>query len=320
MRPSSASLELAAELLLRGVDKAAAIISSISISSKLEDNLSWSSFRKDHVGRLLAIHQKQNNKTNAIEALRCLCAARPDLAEVVKTRVSNEHGFSKTALLYCISPNDRTPTFDALLELANIFDEQRREEAISLLEKVQLNWAGREELMVRLLKLRDVRLSVVLTSFFTGVHTLGELNIGPIEWWLDWLMDEETPDGYWLRDQISKLFEWHLTSSVRDSFVAEFNRPRSKYRKVLANSILLARNDLSTDSFSEEAISFLLASLKEDSSVKYQGHLLGNAATESFVTEFLLPLLSITEEPLATNLRQVLRRAGSRHGRRYLVN
>jgi len=323
LRPSSASLELAAELLLHGVNEAASIIYSISHSSKFEDklenNLSWSSFSKDHVKCLLAIIQKKDN-ANALRALRYLCEARTDLAEVVRTSALNERVFFKTALLYCISPNDSTPIFDALLELTNIFDEQRRDEAIYLFSSASLDWAGREELLVRLLKLRDVKLATGVLSFFQGFDTLGELDIGPIEWWLDWLMDDEHPDVYWLRSRISHFFERHLPSSVRDSFVAEFNRPGSKYRRTLANSILLARNDLTTDDFSEEAISFLLSSLKEDSSIKHQGHLLGNTATEPFVTESLLPLLSITEEPLARNLRQVLRRAGSRHSRRYLVN
>jgi hypothetical protein len=317
-RHSTAALELAAELLLRGVNKAATTIYFIANFTKPEDNLSWSAFSNAHVNHLLSMLQDLDEDIWALKALQCLCAVRPDLAEIVRARALNEYGLLKAALLFSSTPNDSTPIFDALSELADMNDEQRGKEPIFLLKQVDLDWTGHEELIVRLLKLRDVKLALALID---RIETIGELEIGPIEWCLDWLMDEKDPDlWWWLRYRISSLFEEHLNPEARNAFVAEFNRPGSKYRRVLSNSILLAQDDLNTASFSEDAISFLLASLREKGTADaICGHLIGNTATESFVTERLLPLLSAAEEPLATNLRRVLRNAGSRHGRRYVA-
>jgi hypothetical protein len=320
-RHSTAALELSAELLLRGVNGAATAMYFVARFAKPEDNLSWSSFTKVHVDCLLSIVQYMNKKEWALWALECLCASRPDLAEVVELRASIESGLLKAALLHCASPDDNAPIFDALSELANMDDKQRQKEPISLLEQVELNWAGQEALMVRLLQLRDAELALAIMND-GEIVSLGELEIGSIEWLLDWLMDAEgTHLWWWLCDRISRLLGAHSTSTARDAFLAEFNRPDSKYRRVLTKLILWAHDDLSTDRFSEEAIRFRLASLREEKTADYlRGHLLGSTATESFVTERLLPQLSEAEEPLSTNLREVLKQAGSRHGRRYVAN
>ena len=111
----------------------------------------------------------------------------------------------------------------------------------------------------------------------------------------------------------------HTNDQTHEAFVREFNNPTSKFRRVLSN-IFLSRRDLSTDAFSEDAISFLMADLNHGARFSgHRGHLLGNIATEQFVTERLLPLLSDAQSPFLENLRSVLKQAGSRHGRRYIV-
>jgi hypothetical protein len=119
---------------------------------------------------------------------------------------------------------------------------------------------------------------------------------------------------------MARLFGRVLNAAGRQALLAEFNKSDSKFRRLLADFILLQRSDLTTDAFSEDGISFLLADLnRAGSAVGFVGHLLGVTATEQFVTERLLPLLSEAKPPLSENLRRVLKQAGSRHGRRYVV-
>ena len=123
-----------------------------------------------------------------------------------------------------------------------------------------------------------------------------------------------------LLSSLGALFAEHLITGVQDQFVAEFNKSDSKYRRILFYFVLPYRSDITTDVFSEDAISFILADLnRKDSTSHFRSHLLGSTATEKFVTERLMPLLPDAKPPLLDNLKSVIRKAGSRHGRRYLV-
>jgi hypothetical protein len=89
---------------------------------------------------------------------------------------------------------------------------------------------------------------------------------------------------------------------------------------LLSRFVLPHRSDITTDVFSEDAISFLLADLsREKIRASFSEHLLARTATEQFVTECLLPLLADAKQPLLNNLHEVLKEAGSRHGRRYIL-
>ena len=51
----------------------------------------------------------------------------------------------------------------------------------------------------------------------------------------------------------------------------------------------------------------------------FESHVLGSTAIEEFVTERLVPLLAGAKEPGLSKLQAVLRQAGLRHNRRYVV-
>ena len=135
------------------------------------------------------------------------------------------------------------------------------------------------------------------------------------------MMDEWAEDGDgWFLTQLGGLFGHHLSADVQEEFVSEFNKPRSKFRGVLLHFVIPELSDLSTNVFSEDAISLLLADLDSESDARsFESHVLGSTATEEFVTERLVPLLAGAKEPGLSRLQAVLRQAGSRHNRRYFV-
>ncbi len=284
-------------------------------------HLSWTTFSTDHVERLLSRLDHEDDKSWALRALKCLCEARPDLAEGVRARASKTSGVAKAALLYCVSPADTAPIFEALAELAKGGVASLGGQPIHLVQHIDLNWTGHEALLVQLLRLRDTRLALALVESQGIDWTISELDIGPVDWWLEWLMEEGDRELVtWFCYCLSQIFARFLNSEGRQALVAEFNKSDSKFRRLLAHRVLTSLNDLTTDEFSEDAISFLLADLnREGSTTGFPEHLLGGTATENFVTERLLPLLADAKSPLSENLRNVLKQAGSRHGRRYVV-
>ena len=320
-RRSQAALDLAGELVRRGILEATVSLYFIAEYSEYKDELSWVSFSCDHVRRLISMLNAEDSW--ALRALKHLCAARPDLAEIVKRESKGVSGISKAALMHCISPEDNEPMFRALEALVGTSDEELKRQPVELIEHIEFDWTGREGLFVELLKSRNVRLA---RAMFGGsvppmLPSLGKLDIGPIEWWLDWMMDEWAEDGgTWFLNQLGGLFEYHLNADVQEKFVSEFNKRSSRFRRMLFHFVLPKLPDLSTDAFSEDAISLLLADLdRESGAAGFERHVLGNTATEVFVTERLLPLLAGAKEPRLSKLQAVLRQAGSRHNRRYPV-
>jgi hypothetical protein len=324
MHHSTSALDFAGELLLVGVKKAATAIYFIANFAKPEHALSWASFKGEHVDYLIAAIDDTEEDSWPLKALQCLCSGRPDFADVVKARAAERSGMAKASLLYCAAPAEVTPIFESLRELASMTPEQRMQEPTHLLKQIEINWAGNEALFVQLLKLREsnLALAVVDQVYNERECPLGRIEIGPIEWWLDWFMGESDSDArFMLQERMSWLFAMCLSKEARQAFVAEFNRSGSKYRPLLSRSILLRQNDLTTDDFSADAVSFLLADLgRNDISYFWRGHLLGQTATEQFVSERLLPLVPEAKDLLLSNLQKVLRQAGSRHGRRYLID
>ncbi len=319
---STEALNCACELLERGVKSAAVTIYFILEHARSNHELSWASFEIAHVNLLLS-RMEDASDIWVLDALRSICSGRQDLAELVRQIAHIKTGIQQAALLYCLSPTDLAPVFQALAELTNTSADKRLEQPIHTLQRVKLDWSGKEDLFVQLLKLRDRNL---MSALFGGscppsLEKLGTLDIGSIGWCLEWISEESCLDNdCWFVTQLGALLGAHLKLEVQQQFIAEFNNPESKYRHFLLHNIMPFFKEITADSFSEDTMSFMLADLNTRAGVQsLYGYFLGNIATEHFVTERLLPLLACAKQPLLNNLHQVLKQAGSRHGKRYLL-
>jgi hypothetical protein len=318
----SESLALSAELLLAGENSTVIPILFIGKYGKHTDKRSWVCFQTAHIERLLDILTDVDNGRWSLDALQLICAMRPDLAVGTRHRADQFDGLTHGCVIHAIDPTDTAPLFDALENLYSMPPEQRRKEPLHLLDGLKLDWHSHETLFVDLLRLRDTSLArAFLKGIYNRDETIGTIEIGPIEWWIDWLGDSIEPEAqWWLADRLCTIFADHLSVEAREAFVAEFNRAGSRHRPVLARFVLRHWRDLTTDDFSEEVQLFLIEDLKRNGSVDgLYGHLLGHTATEAFVIDRLVPLLETQDPIFHRNLVRVLGQAGSRHGRRYMT-
>jgi hypothetical protein len=317
----SESLALSAELLLAGETSAAVSILFIGKYGNGRDELSWACFQTAHIERLLAGITDVDHGRWSLDALQLICAMRPDRAAESRRRGEQFEGIARGCLIRAIDPTDMAPIFGALKNLCSVSPEERHNEPFHLLDGLELDWHGYKTLFVDLLRLRDMSLARALLEGLMHEGSIGAIEIGPIEWWLDWLADDSEPEAQrWFADRLCRAFD-HLSVGAREAFVAEFNRAGSRHRPVLARFVLWRWRDLTTDDFSEEALSFLIADLaRRQKGVDIRDrHLLGHTATEAFVTDRLVPLLDTQDPVFHRTLVRVLEQAGSRHERRYVA-
>lgn len=324
---SPRAFDVAAQLLELGIDEA---VFTIFLVGKYSDaNLNWACLGPTHVERLLSLIESGGETGGwAFELLLLVGAKRPELLEGSAEihRPSFAVSCTVDGLMKYARSGNTDFVFEALGSIRSMTKEQRRKEPVELIQHVSLDWEGREKLLVELLQLRDVDLALALIEKLTMPVDADEQNgcnvveVGPIEWWLDWLGEDSQVAGgrhYWLRDRLPRFLAMYTT---KEPFVEEFNREGSRHREVLSSTVLVARSDVTTDDLSEEAISYLLAGLNKRTGddLRFRGHLLGRAATEKFVADRLLPLWQRARGRLRRRLTEILRGAGSQHGRRYV--
>lgn len=325
---SDDALRIASDLLLKGVKRSIFPTYLILAHAKDRTALPIDILNETHIDNLLGFVSDEENGEWAIGAIQKICELRPDLVEKVKQCESHANGVLRIALAVCIGSGHNSSIWQGMTELAEMSSEQLSIQPLHLLPQLDnIDWRGHEELLVRLLKKRHQNLADhILESLYVrrDLRQPGEtlrLDIGSIHWWLDWLTEKQsTAEGFWLGDRLTSLFSWAISLETQKAFVDEFNRKGSPYRAVLARWVLSKFKQLTTDDFNEDAISFLFADLTKKHQIDtFYGHLLGKTATESFVNDRILPLLPSAQEPLRANLVSVLKQAGKRHGRRYVV-
>ena len=183
-----------------------------------------------------------------------------------------------------------------------------------------VDWQGHELLFCNLLRHRDKQLGVDLLQglWLTGNFTP---HLGTIEYWLEWMAEPtEAKLDDMLASWLSKFLIDNASADMQRRILETFNDPMCKWRQIMADHLIRDMDGISIEDLSDDAIGWLMTDLHRREEIPFKGLLVGHVATEKFVEEMLLPLLTSTDQPLRRNLFRVLRQAGQRHRRRYVTD
>jgi len=311
------SLQLLGDLLLENVSQATY---STYIRLRYKSSIGATSiFDKRHVE---AVWQSRTADNFWSSLLQELCSLSDDLAAEVEILAKSSNILEEVALLSCLKDrsNDIFVRLEHLLRMTNAdLDAQ----PFDIYQLGELDWTGHSELFFRLLSRRNRKLtsSMCGSGFPVTVEGLKQFSFVNILPFVDWLSTLDSDGGWWLCRQIGSIVGRYCDQGTRSSILELLDRGGIEARIAIKEFILPYLNEVSTDDLSERAISLLLADLPQPGSVdRYFHNTLGAIATEKFVTDQLIPLARGQSEDFLTNLKNVLKVAGDRHGRRYLIS
>ena len=318
-RRTTESLQCAVDLLLMGDREAPVLIYFILRFARPEDNLDTGIFNASHLNVLLRMYREESAKADrwTWDAIDQVCLHRADLRLAVEAAAEKSHGLSRAGLMMCVHQG-QAPAFEALEALLSMPDHELPEANCWLIARWELNWSGRDGLFLSLLRRKSAELcdGLLGSRLPPDLNGLAQVEILNPQWWLDWISECLDAREHWRADLLSSFLGSYAAASLARDFVSELNDPSSRYRALLLCHVLYRFGSVTTDDFTDETADFAIADLLQRNGSDNDS-LLAQAATESFIVEKLLPLLSRVGRNEAARVRAVLNEAGRRHGRRY---
>lgn len=316
---SSQCFKRACDLLLLGDRKSTYLIYSIlKFSSKQQPNSQILNNR--HIEALLAsfTHQDDDEDRWAWDAIYCVCEHRADLRAVVEESAKKLPRLERAGLLMCAYQSEE-PAFSTLEALLSLPDNELSSLNFTAISHWNLDWSEREALLIKLLKRRNSALGDKLlgTGIPSRMQGVKAIEIEDVDWWLSWLAERLNSGDEWFARKLSSFLCKYGEGSLAHALVCELNNPASPHRRMLTSHVLPFLGSLSTSDLSSETMAFAVNDLLHHDGPMLRDTFLGGAATESFVVEILLPLLSQTNGAERERLQRALLEAGQRHGKRY---
>lgn len=253
----------------------------------------------------------------AVSLLETSCKLCMELKERISSRMPKIMGEAKLIYLYCLRDKYQDQFWSEYFSY--IENNTKQYDIIEGFEN--LEWSNLGTKMLELiLKLRNID---ILYSFLESIRnkTISfKISFEIVSSLLEWIYTskasfENNTDSFILY-LTGEFIAKHTDVEVQNKIVELFNGIGCIYRGFLGNFVLKHMNQLKVNDLSDDAINYLILKLyKKDGA----NNLLRYISSESFVEEYLIPLLSKDEEPLKSNLQEVLDSLGEHHMRRYNV-
>lgn len=318
-RKTMQSLNNAIEIFMQGYKKASITIYFITCFSKCD--LEWDVFQNEHIDKLIDCLA---DDVWTLSTLKQILKHRNDLKDYTKNKAQLYAGIVRAAILSCVEEGEQEDVFKELEHLLGMAEETLEKQSFELLSDIELVWTNKEDLLIKLLKLKngDLVSGLMGGAAPPDIKGIDTLKIEDIDWWLNWLEEienETSANQGWKLLQVSGFLAKYADTKTKAEFLQRFNDESSIYRKVLLKHIIPRINTCLTD-FNENAIMYILEDLKENIYWgRWKHHFLANIVDERFVVERLMPLLDNSSETFRKNLVDIIRAAGAEHGKRYIL-
>lgn len=319
------SLSLLVEMATSGVkDAIVPLYFNIAHRNQDEDEIDWSILSIELVEALIA-NLDDDEGDWAVSCIRSICKGRRDIQEYIEKRTSDLTGVKKIALLSCLS-EIKNEFWEELNLLAKFTPAEIESEPIFLLEQLDVDWNGKEHILINLLKTNnhDLLTHLLNTNFWDTKAKNYSLNLGveSVAWWLDWMnnltsISEDKDDKWFIKYRIGEMLPKYIDKEALQLILDDFNDSVSKHRSLIKNYLLRNIPNLSLESFTEESISYLIQDL--NNSQIHEAFSIGQVATELFVEEKLIPLIGKKSEPFNENLLKAIEIAGETNNHRFLI-
>lgn len=262
--------------------------------------------------------QQNGEKKWIIRLIKVLCRLCPAIFQTINAKIDSGKGISRLAYLYTAGYKRKKEFirhFTEMLEQGKL-----TEDIVEAFDEIDLHQYG-DFLIEKLIWHMDFPL---LTAFLSA-NTFQCRHIYAIPVLLsirliNWATTEEINFDSWDMLVIGNFISNHMDKSLEKDLIDYFHTAPTPQKRFLAYYAFKEASGLRLEMFTQYDINFLVEDLRHKQyteEVFNNGTLLSNIATEAFVEERLLPLLSEDNEILQGNLRLVLHQIGRNLGRRY---
>lgn len=265
--------------------------------------------------------------TWALSVLRILCEAEPQVAKRALAITPPASDDLRTLITFSISKDDATlfAWLERVVSLPAPFVLPKSMEAVRFNE---LDWRGRHDLLVTLLRRQDIKLSATLLGHMMPfeINGLPKIDLGEPEPWINWLTElgrmgrDGDSDTTFVEDQIAFLCARSSNPKNRDGLLNMLESNDSSVVWTVGRSVLPWIEGLTLAELSEVASNNLLMLLREgDFRSAFRPHSFAEIADEAFVRDVLLPLAACGDKQLRANVATVSEAAGRRLGIRFVL-
>lgn len=314
------SFVLLADLLLKHPEQTTSSF-SLSLLSKRDktDTAHYNCLNHHHID---AIWSTRFSKNLWDSALSRLCNIRPDLKAYVEQMAAACNGIEAIALQYC-SGSDNQTLLVSVEQLLASNDSILKHQPFEIFSLYKLNWRGRETLLVQSLsrELPKLHQSLVANLVSVSALTRGSVDLATIQPAIEMIeVHPESDNQWWLHYRLGMIVAHLGDEEVQAFCLGALVHGSERTQHWVKGHYLCVVEGLTSDALDDDMIAVLLADLNVPNRIsEHWYNPLGRIATDRFVQEQLLTLAENASTTLLKNLAVVLRVAGDRHGKRYLL-